>query len=53
MARAKVVIGRTNAVRRIVLAKEVSRMVSQEIPKDLVNVPVHELPKRLQDVLKA
>ena len=43
----------TNAVRRVVLAEKVSRLVSEEIPKDLVNVPVHALPERLQDVLKA
>jgi protein required for attachment to host cells len=37
---------------RASLAKTVSRMVSEEIPKDLVDVPMHELPERLQDVLK-
>jgi protein required for attachment to host cells len=35
------------------LTKNVSRMVSEEIPKDLVGVPIHELPERLQDVLKS
>ena len=34
------------------LTKNVSRMVSEEIPKDLVGLPIHELPERLQDVLK-
>lgn len=34
------------------LTKNVSRMVPEEIPKDLVGVPIHELPERLQDVLK-
>jgi protein required for attachment to host cells len=37
---------------RAVLSKNVSRMVSAEIPKDLVNVPIHDLPERLEDVLK-
>jgi protein required for attachment to host cells len=43
----------TNAVRRVALAEKVSCLVSEEIPKDLVNVPVHALPERLQDWLKA
>lgn len=33
------------------LSKNVSRMVSEEIPKDLVDVAIHDLPERLQDVL--
>ena len=37
---------------RASLAKHVSRMVSEEIPKDLVDVSIHDLPERLQDVLK-
>lgn len=37
---------------RASLSKNVMRMVSAEIPKDLVNVPIHDLPERLQDVLK-
>lgn len=38
---------------RASLSKNVGRMVSAEIPKDLVNVSIHDLPERLQDVLKA
>jgi protein required for attachment to host cells len=34
------------------LAENVSRMVPEEIPKDRVDVPIHELPERLQHVLK-
>ena len=37
---------------RASLSKNVTRMVSAEIPKDLVNVPIHDLPERLQDMLK-
>jgi protein required for attachment to host cells len=37
---------------RALLSKNVSRMVSDEIPKDLVGVSIHDLPERLRDVLK-
>lgn len=37
---------------RASLSKNVSRMVCAELPKDLVAVSIHELPERLQDVLK-
>lgn len=37
---------------RASLSKNVTRMVAEEIAKDLVNVPIHDLPERLRDVLK-
>lgn len=53
LARAEAVFMGTNALRRVVLAEKVSCLVSEEIPEDLVNVPVHALPERFQDWLKA
>lgn len=37
---------------RALLSKRVARCVSSEVPKNLIEVPMHELPDRLRDVLK-
>lgn len=38
---------------RSFLSKNVSNLVSDEIPKDLVDVPLHALPERLGDLIKS